>query len=126
VARLVALLAVLALAASAQVAAANAKHCTATKDFDVYAIPSGYEDGTKDVFLRGVPRNAEHLRARFVHPKSGRPVAAEAFPLQTWSSRVRGFRRDGTLWLQIAFEGYGYGMPVAHVSHWRAIVSYEC
>ena len=54
--------------------AADAKRCTTAKDFDVYAIPSGYEDGTKDVFAAGVPRRAKHLRVAFVYATDGRPV----------------------------------------------------
>jgi hypothetical protein len=125
--RIATLVVVLAMSAVAVAAPAlGARRCSVAKDFDVYAIPSGYEDGTKDVFARGVPRSAEHIEVRFVRAADGRPVKAKAFPLQTWSSRIKGFRGDGTLWLQIKLAGYGYGMPVATVSHWRAIVSYDC
>jgi hypothetical protein len=113
-------------AASALSVPASAARCTATKNVDVYAIPSGYEDGTKDVFAKGVPSTARHVSVRFVYVADGRPVKAHPFPLQTWEAKVKGFRPDGTLWVQIRFAGYGYGMPVAKVSHWRAIVSYDC
>jgi hypothetical protein len=73
-----------------------------------------------------VPRHAKHIELRFVLARDGRPVKGAAFPLQTWTAGVKGFRRDGTLWLQIRLVGYGYGMPVAKVSHWRALVSYDC
>lgn len=106
--------------------AADAKGCTTAKDFDVYAIPSGYEDGTKDVFVSGVPRRAKHIEVRFVYATDRRPIKATLFPLQTWTARVKGFRSDGTLWVQIRLTGYGYGMPVAKVTHWRALVSYDC
>ena len=96
-----------------------------SKGFDLYAIPSGYEDGTKDVFAKGVPRKAKHIAVRFVHVPDGRPVSKTAFPLQTWTAKVKGFR-DGLLWVQIKLSGYGYGMPVAEVSHWRALISYDC
>ena len=125
-ARVTALLVVSIIAASALVAGANAARCTATKSVDVYAIPSGYEDGTKDVFAKGVPRTARHVSVRFVYVADGRRVKPHPFPLQTWAAKVKGFRPDGTLWVQITFAGYGYGMPVAKVSHWRAIVSYDC
>ena len=39
---------------------------------------------------------------------------------------MKGFRGDGLLWVQIRLAGYGYGMPVAKVTHWRALVSYDC
>jgi hypothetical protein len=124
--RLLALTAVVLATAAALAATATAtKRCTVTKNFDVYAIPSGYEDETKDVFAAGVPRRARHIDVRFVHRADGRPVGKNSFPLQTWSANVKGFR-DGLLWVQIRFAGYGYGMPVAKVSHWRALVSYDC
>jgi hypothetical protein len=126
VARFVALLTASVIAASALSSPANAARCNATKNFNVYAIPSGYEDGTKDVFAKGVPRTARHVSVRFVYVADGRPVKAHPFPLQTWAAKVKGFRPDGTLWVQITFAGFGYGMPVAKVSHWRAIVSYDC
>ena len=54
---------------------ASAKpRCTASTAFDLYAIPSGYENDTKDVFLRGVPRGARNVTLRFVHAHSGTPV----------------------------------------------------
>jgi hypothetical protein len=116
-----------ALAATAVAApAADAKRCTATKDFDVYAIPSGYEDGIKDVYAASVPRRAKHIRVAFVYAADGRPVRATPFPLQTWTAKLKGFRGDGLLWVQIRLAGYGYGMPVANVTHWRALVSYDC
>ena len=82
-----------------------ARRCTATKDFDVYAIPSGYEDGTKDVFAHGVPRHAKHIQVRFVYTADGHPVKATPFPLQTWTARVKGFRSDGLLWVRIKLVG---------------------
>jgi len=124
--RLLAATAVLVLtAALAAGPVAAAKRCTVSKDVDVYAIPSGYEDGTKDVFAAGVPARARHIDVRFVYRSDGRPIKTQPFPLQTWTAKVMGFR-DGLLWMQIRFVGYGYGMPVAKVSHWRAIVSYDC
>jgi hypothetical protein len=123
-----------AFAAAALVAAASAStqarvmaaRCTVLTDFEVRAIPSGYEDATADVFAAGVPRGAKRIRVRFVRPASGKPVGADAFPLQRWSSRVRGFRPDGTVWVQIRLAGYGYGMPAARSSRWRAVVTYDC
>jgi hypothetical protein len=106
--------------------AAAATRCTATADFDVHAIPSGYEDGTADVLVKGVPRSAKRIRVRFVHAASGRPVGRDAFPLQRWSSSVKGFRRDGALGVQIRLDGSGYGMPAARSSRWRVVVSYDC
>jgi hypothetical protein len=106
--------------------AAEANRCRTATDFDVYAIPSGYEDGTKDVFVAGVPRRAKHVRVTFVYAADGRPIKAKPFPLQTWTAKVRGFRGDGLLWVQIWLAGYGYGMPVANVTHWRALISYDC
>jgi hypothetical protein len=124
----VAVAVVLGLAATAAAAAPvrAEQRCTTTKDFDVYAIPSGYEDFTRDVFARGVPRKAKHIRVRFVYAAGGRPVKPQAFPGQRWVWKVRGFRRDGLLWIQVTLSGYGFGMPVAKVDRWRAIVSYDC
>jgi len=102
-----------------------ARRCMTTKDFDVYAIPSGYDNETRDVFARGVPKHASNIAVHFVYRADGRPVKATPFPLQTWTAKVKGFR-NGLLWVQIRFSGYGYGMPVATVSHWRALVSYDC
>jgi hypothetical protein len=125
---LVAVAVALALAAIATAAAPAVaeKRCTVTKDFDVYAIPSGYEDFTRDVYARGVPRKAKHIGVRFVYAANGRPVRAQAFPGQRWVWKVRGFRRDRSLWIQVTLSGYGFGMPVAKVDRWRAIVSYDC
>ena len=114
----------LALAASVVASAPAAGRCLVEKTFDLYAIPSGYEGGTKDVFVKGVPRTAKNLRVRFISG-DGAPVAATAFPLQTWTATLKGFRAGG-LWVQIRLAGYGYGMPVATVAHWRAIVTYDC
>jgi hypothetical protein len=115
------------LIAFAVAAPASAEgRCAAATTFDLYAIPSGYEDGTKDVYVRGLPRGARHVTVRFVHARDGRPVAKTAFPLQTWTAKVKGLRRDGLLWVQIRLAGYGYGMPVAKSDRWRAIASYDC
>jgi hypothetical protein len=116
-----------ALAATALAAQGSAAHrCTAATTFDLYAIPSGYENGTKDVYLRGLPRAARHVDVSFVHAKTGRAVGKTAFPLQTWDAKVKGFRPDGLFWVQITLAGYGYGMPVAKADRWRAIASYDC
>ena len=73
-----------------------------------------------------MPRHAKHITVRFAYADDGHPVKATPFPLQTWTATVKGFRSDGLLWVRIKLAGYGYGMPVAKVSHWRAIVSYDC
>jgi hypothetical protein len=123
---LAALLAATTVPAGAAPPEAIAKRCTATQSFDIYAIPSGYEDGVKDVFAKGVPRKAKNIRLRFVRVRDGRPVGTRAFPLQTWAARLKGFRSDGTLWVQITLAGFGYGMPVANGERWRAVISYDC
>jgi hypothetical protein len=103
-----------------------ARRCAAVTSFDLYAIPSGYESDTKDVFFRGMPREVRHVTVRFVRAKDGRPVSATAFPLQTWAAAVKGFRPDGLFWVRITLTGDGYGMPVAKADRWRAIASYDC
>ena len=117
--------AVLSALALASPTSAKAR-CTAVTTFDLYAIPSGYENGTKDIYLRGLPRGARHVTVSFVHAKNGHPVGTTAFPLQTWDAKLRGFRPDGLFWVQIRLVGYGYGMPVAKADRWRAIAAYDC
>src|SRR5262249_44673278 len=59
-------LAAAVLTALAFAAPATAQtRCTSVTAFDLYAIPSGYENGTKDVYLRGLPRGARHVTVRF-------------------------------------------------------------
>ena len=125
--RLVPLLAIAAGAAAALAAPGlAARRCTVATTFDLYAIPSGYEDGTKDVYVRGLPRGARHVTVSFLRAKDGRPVSRTAFPLQTWDAKVKGFRPDGLFWVRITLTGDGYGMPVAKADRWRAIAAYDC
>jgi hypothetical protein len=127
-ARVLALTAATATATATALAAPGAavRRCTAATTFSLYAIPSGYENGTKDVYLRGLPRTARHITLRFVRAADGRAVGKTAFPLQTWAASVKGFRSDGLLWVQISLAGYGYGMPVAKAARWRAVAAYDC
>ena len=74
--------------------AADAKRCTTAKDFDVYAIPSGYEDGTKDVFAAGVACAARSTSgSRFVYATDGRPVKATAVPAPDLDGEGEGLPR---------------------------------
>jgi hypothetical protein len=123
----VAVLMLIAVGVPALAGPASAKpRCTTATTFDLYAIPSGYENDTKDVYLRGLPRGARHVVVSFVHAKNGSPVGKTAFPLQTWEAKLKGFRQDGLFWVQVTLAGYGYGMPVAKADRWRAIASYDC
>jgi len=125
--RLLTVLALAAISASALAAPGlAARRCTAAASFDLYAIPSGYESDTKDVYVRGLPRGARHVTVSFLRAKTGRPVKTTAFPLQTWAATTKGFRPDGLFWVRITLTGDGYGMPVAKADRWRAIAAYDC
>ena len=120
------LAAIFLVAAAVAADGAATRRCTAATTFALYAIPSGYENDTKDVFLRGVPRGARNVRLRFVRATDGKPVGATAFPLQTWAATVRGHTADGLLWVQITLSGSGYGMPVSKLTRWRMTAAYDC
>lgn len=104
----------------------TAKRCSATKEFDVYAVPSGYAGAYADVYPHGVPRSAKHIKVSFVDLATGKSPAPELFPGQTWTATNKGFLPDGRLDIHVDVSGTGFGAEDANKKEWKVVVTYDC
>ncbi len=115
-----------ALLQVSQIDEGTAKRCVVTKPFQIFAIPEGFSGSFSDVFPHGIPKCAKEIKVGFIDMATGHAPAPAAFPGQTWSSQVKGFRADGKFDVHVTLSGTGFGQPDANAKNWTVVVSYDC
>lgn len=100
--------------------------CSTEKQFDVYAIPDGYQSSYAEVYPHGIPKDAKNVHVRFVDAVTGKPAPAEPFSGQTWTSTVKGYQPNGKFVVRVDLTGTGFGKPDANKDAWKVVVTWDC
>jgi hypothetical protein len=98
--------------------------CVVKKRFTVHAVPAGYESSYADVFPH-VPKGAIDVSVSFVVAGTSKPAPRTIFGAQTWTSKVVGFRANGTLAVHVDVTGPGVGKPDEKFVEWEVVVRFR-